>query len=69
MDLHFTEEENAFRAEVRAFIDANLPARTRQKLIEGRKPTRDDIVEWTRILHASGWSTPRWPSFCSFPRR
>ena len=61
MDLHFTEEENAFRAEVRAFIDANLPARTRQKLVEGRKPSRDDIVEWTRILHAKGWSTPRWP--------
>jgi len=61
MDLHFTEEENTFRAEVRAFIDANLPARTRQKLVEGRKPSRDDIVEWTRILHAKGWSTPRWP--------
>ncbi len=61
MDLHFTDEENAFRAEVRAFIDANLPARTRQKLMEGRKPSRDDLVEWTRTLHAKGWSTPRWP--------
>ncbi|HRE21507.1 MAG TPA: pimeloyl-CoA dehydrogenase large subunit [Rhabdaerophilum sp.] len=61
MDLHFTEEENAFRAEVRAFIDANLSPRVRQRLIEGRKPSRDDLVEWTRTLHAKGWSTPRWP--------
>ena len=36
MDLRFTAEENAFRAEVRAFIEAALPASIREKMIEGR---------------------------------
>ena len=26
MDFHFTKEEEAFRAEVRAFLDGHLPA-------------------------------------------
>lgn len=61
MDLQFTAEEEDFRQEVRAFIKDHLPERIRQKLIEGRSASKDDIVEWTRILHKKGWSTPRWP--------
>ena len=61
MDLQFTAEEEDFRQQVRAFIKDHLPERIRQKLIEGRSASKDDIVEWTRILHKKGWSTPRWP--------
>lgn len=61
MDLRFTDEEIAFRAEVRAFIAAHLPAGFREKLNEGRKLTRAEQTEWTRILHAKGWSAPHWP--------
>ncbi len=61
MDLQFTAEEEDFRKEVRAFIKDHLPERIRQKLIEGRSASKDDIVEWTRILYKKGWSTPRWP--------
>ncbi|OYU47936.1 MAG: pimeloyl-CoA dehydrogenase large subunit [Rhizobiales bacterium PAR1] len=61
MDLRFTGEEQAFRAEVRAFIRAHLPAGFSQKLKQGRKLTRDEQTEWTRILHAKGWSAPHWP--------
>ncbi|MEY4859026.1 MAG: hypothetical protein RLZZ235_1193, partial [Pseudomonadota bacterium] len=32
MDLRFTDEERAFRQEVRDWIDANLPADTRERL-------------------------------------
>ena len=44
MNFQFSAEENAFRAEVRAFIDANLPAGTRRNVEEGREPSREERV-------------------------
>ncbi|MDZ4078906.1 acyl-CoA dehydrogenase family protein [Hydrocarboniphaga sp.] len=61
MDLRFTDEENAFRAEVRAFIRAKLPADIHAKMLEHRSLTKDDVVTWQRILNARGWATPSWP--------
>jgi pimeloyl-CoA dehydrogenase large subunit len=61
MDLRFTEEELAFRAEVRDFFRTALPASIRQKLVEGRHASKEDLVAWTRILHAKGWAVPHWP--------
>src|SRR5208282_2547971 len=62
MDLRFTEEEIAFREEVRTFVRAQLPASICDKIAAGRHPSRDDIVRWTRILAAKGWSVPHWPA-------
>ncbi|MFN0164380.1 MAG: acyl-CoA dehydrogenase family protein [Burkholderiales bacterium] len=61
MDLKFTAEEEAFREEVRAFIDAELPADTRAHMASGRTPTRDMTVEWQKKLNARGWAVPHWP--------
>jgi pimeloyl-CoA dehydrogenase large subunit len=61
MDLNFSKEEIAFRDEVRAFFKENVPAKTRQKLVEGRHPSKDDMVEWYRILHKKGWGVTHWP--------
>ena len=61
MDLTFSPEEEAFRAEVRAFVEQNLPAAIRDKLAGGHHPSKDDIVTWTRILHKKGWGAPGWP--------
>jgi hypothetical protein len=36
MDLRLTEDEIAFRAEVRAFLRDNLPASIREKGVAGR---------------------------------
>jgi pimeloyl-CoA dehydrogenase large subunit len=60
MDLRFTPEENAFRAEVRAFIKANLPDHIRAKAAEGMRYIKDDIVTWQRILNKQGWAVPHW---------
>jgi pimeloyl-CoA dehydrogenase large subunit len=60
MDLSFTREENAFRQEVREFIDKNLPADIRQKMIDGGRVGKDDLVRWTRILNKKGWAVPHW---------
>ncbi|SFF56744.1 Acyl-CoA dehydrogenase, middle domain [Fontimonas thermophila] len=61
MDLNFTPEEQSFRAEVRAFIDAHLPADLRAKVLEGRRMTKEDYLRWHRILYRQGWVAPHWP--------
>lgn len=60
MDLGFTEEEVAFRDEVRTFFKKNLPDTTRRKMVEGRKLGKEDIVGWQRILNKKGWAVPHW---------
>ncbi|QCI64182.1 pimeloyl-CoA dehydrogenase large subunit [Phreatobacter stygius] len=61
MELKFTDEELAFRKEVRAFIDKHLPKALREKLAAGHHPSHDDIVFWQKTLNAHGWGVPHWP--------
>ncbi|HWP25743.1 MAG TPA: pimeloyl-CoA dehydrogenase large subunit [Xanthobacteraceae bacterium] len=61
MDLRFTDEEIAFRNEVRNFIRASLPETIRRKLIDGRELSKEEIVTWQRILNRRGWAVPHWP--------
>jgi alkylation response protein AidB-like acyl-CoA dehydrogenase len=61
MDLNFTDEERAFRQEVRDFLAASLPPDLRQKMIERRHLGKEDTVRWQRILNARGWAVPNWP--------
>ena len=61
MDLNFTGEELAFRDEVRAFMDTNIPAETRRKVLEGVEVSRDDTLGWHQTLHRHGWGGPNWP--------
>jgi len=61
MDLSFTKEELAFRDEVRTFFKENVPAATRQKIVEGRHPSKEELVAWQRILNKKGWAVPHWP--------
>lgn len=60
MDLRFNDEEQAFRQEVRSFIDAQLPAATREHLGAGLGPTKEMTVDWQRQLNARGWAVPHW---------
>src|SRR3954466_7918574 len=61
MDLAFTPEELAFRDEVRAFLEASLPAATRRKVLEGHEVSREETRQWQRILFERGWGGPNWP--------
>ena len=54
MDFHFTPEEEAFRSEVRAFLDENLP-----KGANTNDPAF--IAEWTRKVRAKRWVGFSWP--------
>ena len=61
MDLRFTDEELAFRDEVRAFLKAELPAPIRERIVGGHHTSKDDLVTWTRILNKKGWAVTHWP--------
>jgi pimeloyl-CoA dehydrogenase len=61
MDLQLTAEQQAFRAEVRAFIQERLPQDIRDRLRAGHPPRKEDTVRWQRILNERAWAAPHWP--------
>ena len=61
MDLRFTPEEEAFRAEVKAFLREKLPGRIADKVRTGKRLTKADLEEWHAIVNARGWLTNHWP--------
>ena len=61
MDLSFTPEELAFRAEAHRFFNTEIPKSIRAKVAEGEGLTKDDMVTAQRILHARQWATVNWP--------
>ena len=61
MDLRYTQDELAFRDEVRAFLAESLPRDIRQRMLDGEYGGKDDLVTWSRILNARGWAVPHWP--------
>src|SRR5262249_61801933 len=58
VDLAFTPAEEAFRAELRAWLAANVPS-------EHESPTLAEeeafLREWQRPLHEGGWVGIHWP--------
>jgi alkylation response protein AidB-like acyl-CoA dehydrogenase len=62
MDLAFKPEHAAFRAEVRAWIEASFPQAIRDKQATGEHLNKEEILSWHRILYAKGWLTPSWPT-------
>ena len=61
MDLKYTPEEEAFRAEVRAFFEAELPADIRARMRLGKRIRKDDLTRWQQILNRRGWGAVMWP--------
>ena len=61
MDLSYSPEEAAFRDEVRAWIGANLSADVRDKVLNYRELSKDDLLGWHRTLAKKGWVAPGWP--------
>ncbi len=62
MDLSYTAEEQAFRAEVQKFLKADLPAELSDKVRQGRELTKADYESWHAILNARGWLAGNWPA-------
>ena len=63
MDLKFSPSDEAFRDEVRSFLDRALTAElrayaARMTSVYAEKPIS---MAWQRILVAQGWAAPSWP--------
>ncbi|MFE7723341.1 acyl-CoA dehydrogenase family protein [Nocardia rhizosphaerihabitans] len=61
MQLALTEDELAFRDELRAFFRDEIPADIRNRARHMAELSKDDIVTTQRILHAHGLAVPHWP--------
>src|SRR4029077_1131950 len=62
MDLSFSPEEEAFRADVRAFIaDARSELPKNMGAPEAATRTKEDCLAWHKLLYKKGWVAPAWP--------
>jgi alkylation response protein AidB-like acyl-CoA dehydrogenase len=61
MDLNYSPADDAFRADIRAWLDANLPQALRTKVLEHKRLNRDDYASWHKLLGTRGWSVVAWP--------
>jgi alkylation response protein AidB-like acyl-CoA dehydrogenase len=61
MRLEFTDEEQAFREEVRSFLRQKLSPAISEKVLNGYELGREDILAWQHRLHERGWGGMSWP--------
>ncbi|MES2070823.1 MAG: acyl-CoA dehydrogenase family protein [Pseudomonadota bacterium] len=61
MDLNYTSEDLAFRDQVRSYLDANLPADLKHKVLNHKRLSKDDFVRWHKTLAKQGWVATGWP--------
>jgi alkylation response protein AidB-like acyl-CoA dehydrogenase len=62
VQLHYDEETEAFRSELRAFLEANLPPpEERSEPVRSSAHIPDWARRWQRLLFDNGWLVPGWP--------
>ncbi|WPO43969.1 acyl-CoA dehydrogenase family protein [Tardiphaga sp. 42S5] len=60
MELELSNEDAAFRDEVRAFIAGNYPSEMRVPNSE-TDLSKEQSLLWHKVLHKKGWVAPLWP--------
>jgi alkylation response protein AidB-like acyl-CoA dehydrogenase len=61
MRLRLSDEESAFREEMRTFFTTKIPQEIRDTVAAGRHLEKDQYVEAMRIMNAAGLAVPNWP--------
>ena len=66
MDFKFSADDESFRAELRSWLEANLPRRERSEQAEGAFSDEgashwERRVAWHKQMHAGGWVGIGWP--------
>ena len=64
MDLSFSEQDRAFQAEVRSFLEEAWPQEMQDKKSRSAlgKLSKDDLVGWQKRLAEKGWAATNWPT-------
>jgi alkylation response protein AidB-like acyl-CoA dehydrogenase len=61
LKLALSDEDAAFREELRRFYTTEVPADLRERVAAGHPKFPDDMVTAQRILNANGLAVPNWP--------
>jgi alkylation response protein AidB-like acyl-CoA dehydrogenase len=61
MKLQLSEEDAAFREEMRTFFTTQIPQHIRDTVIARRELTKEQIVESAQAMNAAGIAVPNWP--------
>ncbi len=64
MNFDFAEKEEAFRKEVRAWLEANLPDDLRGRAFAASRADRAEVARlraWQKSMHAAGYVGMDWP--------
>jgi alkylation response protein AidB-like acyl-CoA dehydrogenase len=61
MKLKLSEEDVAFREEMRTFFTTQIPQHIRDTAIARRELSKEQIVESMQVMNAAGIAVPNWP--------
>ncbi len=61
MQLFYSDADRAFQAQVRAFLQAELPQDISETFFTYRRHSFEQMMCWHRILGRKGWVAPHWP--------
>jgi len=61
MNVTFTDDELAFREEIRTFFQDKSFDEVRDKQLSGIPLEKDDYIQYQKRLHAQGWAGVNWP--------
>src|SRR2546422_7234207 len=64
MNFDFSEQEEAFRKEVRHWLETNLPDDLRGRAFASSRADRDEVRRlraWQRAMHEAGYVGMDWP--------
>ncbi len=61
MDLSYSPEEETFRADLRAFLESELPPATAARVRRAEELSREEMADWHARLARRGWLATTWP--------
>ena len=61
MDLSYSEEELAFRDDIRQWLKERLPADMVERVRSGKRLPREDFLAWHAMLRERGFLAQMWP--------
>ncbi len=61
MDMQYSEQDLAFRDDVRTFFESDYPQDILDRARAGTSPGKDDMVRSQQALNSKGWAGINWP--------